>query len=230
MKPIIADPEQLDELAAGLDAGWDAEPSEPSHSEPPYSSPLPEALARLDADWDVAPREPTAAARQARAVQPRKGPDRNIAPTTNGGRSPLFVSKQERREADRKRRAHQNQQTSEHKKQRKVERQAEARRAAEQQRLAEQQAIAERRARQAQKRAAASPEPSATATAQKRITKRAPANRAASMASPALPQEPKALKTSPPVVVERGAKRLILPLLIAILVAVTLGFALSRAR
>ncbi len=75
MKSIIPDPAQLDELAAGLDAGWDEEPAERLPSQSPRSSPLPDALDALDADWDVAakPATPTATAMGTltRSGQPR---------------------------------------------------------------------------------------------------------------------------------------------------------------
>ena len=49
---------------------------------------------------------------------------------------------------------------------------------------------------------------------------------------PVLPaQKAQLIKREPkPIVVERGVQKLLVPLLIALLVAVTLGFALSRAR
>jgi cell division protein FtsN len=148
------------------------------------------------------------------------------------------ASKQERRDAERKRRAHEAAQKSANKKQRKAERQAEAQRVNEQQRAAEQQALAERRARQGTARKRSKPEaeqPKATTSAiAKRVPKRvrreqaAPARPATDNRAPAV-REAAAQKT-PVTIEERGAKKLIVPFLIALLFAVTLGFALSRAQ
>jgi len=247
MKSIIPDPAQLDELAAGLDAGWDEEPAETLPSQPPRSSPLPEALDALDAEWDAAAKPAPVALSPARSAQPRPNaarpsparpsPTRAVTPPATASSAPVRASKQERRDAERKRRAHEAQQKAANKKQRKAERQAEAQRATEQLRAAEQQALAERRARQgvARKR----PQPTAeSAEAPKRITKRVRREQA-SRAKPALETLPAkreatareaAAREANVVVEERGAKKLIVPILIALLFAITLGFALSRAR
>gem|GEM_PF-1024668 len=262
MKSIIPDPAQLDELAAGLDAGWDEQPTAAVDagwseerastlpSQPPHSTPLPEALDALDADWDVAA-QPAAAAPSpspARSGQPRPGgmrpsrerpnPTRAVTPLLAGPAPAVRASKQERRDAERKRRAHEAQQKSANKKQRKAERQAEAQRASELQRAAEQQALAERRARQGVARNRAKPKAqpakhaaaaAASATiATERTVKRARREKAAPVL-PALETLP-AKRAARPVIEERGAKKLIVPFLIALLFAVTLGFALSRAR
>lgn len=234
MKSIIPDPAQLDELAAGLDAGWDEEPARASTSHPPLSpsqapQSQPPSLDALDADWGDSD-EPGVSPAERAAGQPSRGP------------APLRVSKRERREIERQRRAHQAQQNSASKKQRKAERLAAARQASELQRAAEQKALAERQQRQP-KPARKRPKPSETtstkgvvegaagAATAKRVAKRtrrepAPAPRPVTPAqkAPITKSEPK------PVVTERGFQKLIVPLLIALLVAVTLGFALSRAR
>jgi hypothetical protein len=142
------------------------------------------------------------------------------------------ASKQERRDAERKRRAHEAQQKAANKKQRKAERQAEAQRASEQQRAAEQQALAERRARQGVARKRAQPKAD-SAEAPKRVTKRirrelaAPTPSSSEIASPKREVAPREARV---IVEERGAKKLIVPFLIALLFAITLGFALSRAH
>src|SRR6187549_349990 len=107
MKSIIPDAAQLDELAAGLDAGWDEEPAETLPSEPPRSVPLPAALDALDADWDVAakPTAPSApAVTPARSGQPRPSttrpsparpsPTRAVTPPVTSASPPLRASKQ----------------------------------------------------------------------------------------------------------------------------------------
>jgi len=102
-------------------------------------------------------------------------------------------------------------------------------------RATEQQALAERRARQgvARKRAQPKAEAAATPEAPKRTAKRARREQLARTqpAPETLPakREP-GPRESKAVVEERGAKKLIVPILIALLFAVTLGFALSRAR
>jgi len=247
MKSIIPDPAQLDELAAGLDAGWDDEPAETSPSQPPRSSPLPDALDALDADWDVAAKPAVPTAPPSRSGQPRPSaarpsparpsPTRAVTPPATPSSPPLRASKQERRDAERKRRAHEAQQKAANKKLRKAERQAEAQRANEQLRKAEQQALAERRARQAGARKRAQPKPEAADTA-KRTAKRIQREQSARTppAAETMPakREPKArganVNQAKAIREERGAKKLIVPLLIALLFAVTLGFALSRAR
>ena len=244
MKSIIPDSNQLDELAAGLDAGWDAEPAETSPSRPPHSAPLPEALDALDADWGE-PAEPAAASSAqvslarstpARAGQARPSPTRpspNRAVTAVGA-APSLASKQERREAERKRRAHEAQQKTSNKKERKAERQAEARRQGEQLRAVEQQAAAERSARTGERRkraqAAAAVAAANGATSTKRSEKRARREQAAAATSvQAIAPAPKS-SIAPAIVEERGLKKLLPLILIAALVAVTLGFALSRAH
>lgn len=252
MKSIIPDAAQLDELAAGLDAGWDDEPAETLPSEPPHSAPLPAALDALDAEWDVAAKPAAPVATPARSAQSRPNaarpsparpsPTRAVTPPVTGSTPPVRVSKQERRDAERRRRAHEAQQKAANKKQRKAERQAEAQRASEQQRAAEQQALAERRARQGTARKRPKPkaaEPQADGTEPpKRIAKRVRREqvaRAQPAPEPAASKHPPAAREAalqkPSVIVEeRGAKKLIVPFLIAVLFAVTLGFALSRAH
>ena len=147
MKP--SNPEhdqQLDELAASLDAGWDT-PVRPkpkaSSSQPPLS--IPPSSEALDADWDVdssiARALTTAKPRASRQRPSQQRPSQQRPSQARPGAAPLKVTKQERREAERKRQAHQAQQKSAAKLQRKAERQEEARRASEERR-AEQQALA----------------------------------------------------------------------------------------
>ncbi|MET0790442.1 MAG: hypothetical protein ABW061_02885, partial [Polyangiaceae bacterium] len=142
--------------------------------------------------------------------------------------------KRERREAERLRRAHQAQQNTASKKQRKAERLAAARQASERQRAAEQQALAERQKRQAKgarKRPKPGPEAGEVAAPVKRVAKRTRREQPLPPRPIAPARQSLPAKSEPkPVVTERGLQRLIVPLLIAILVAVTLGFALSRAR
>jgi len=242
MKSIIPDPAQLDELAAGLDAGWDDEPQGSLPSEPPHSAPLPASLDALDAEWDVAAKPVAPAATPARSGQARPSaarpsparpsPTRAVTPAVTSSSPPLRASKQERRAAERKRRAHEAQQKAANKKQRKAERQAEAQRASEEQRAAEQQALAERRARQGVARKRPPPKvtsPKAESTeATKRTAKRVRREQATPLRS--APEIVPSKRESPAPVEERGAKKLIVPFLIALLFAVTLGFALSRAR
>lgn len=241
MKSIIPDPTQLDELAAGLDAGWDEEPAEASGSEPPlspsshppHSAPLPAALAALDADWGDTESDDDLA------------DSSGTKPAAAGAGAPRAagiarISKRERREAERQRRAHQSQQNSASKKQRKAERLAAARQASEKQRAAEQQARAEHQKRQAlaaAERAKKSPPngPGVEAAA-KRVAKRTPREQTAAprAVTSAPAREIAASKSEPkpskPVTVERGLQKLVVPLMIAVLVAVTLGFALSRVQ
>jgi hypothetical protein len=241
MKSIIPDPAQLDELAAGLDAGWDDdaadEPAQASPSQAPHSTPLPEALDALDADWDVAAKAATpAAARSAqarathpRASQARPSPNRALGVTAPAGAAPVLVSKQERREAERKRRAHEAQQRAANKKERKAERQAEARKASEHQRAAEQQALAERRARPAsarQRRPVSSEDKGAQSA--KRAAKRE------RRAAPLEREVPSPTKAQPTVAVttKGNSPKFLVPLFVvlAAVFAVSLGFALSRMR
>ncbi|MEO8905381.1 MAG: hypothetical protein ABI488_22945 [Polyangiaceae bacterium] len=150
MKPISLaplPPDQLDELAAGLDAGWDTpEPAQAGLSQAPLSTAP--SVDDLDREWDsgneaAAAPVPVAARERAKRVRPspNPSPERFERP----GAAPLRVSKQERREAERQRLAHQAKQKSASKQQRKTARQEEARRASEQRRT-EQQAQNERRA------------------------------------------------------------------------------------
>jgi len=237
MKSIIPDPHQLDELAAGLDAGWDEEPAQASPSQPPHSAPLPAALEALDDEWDVAaaPAPERAAGRSssARSNQARPLPARAGASAGANGAVPLRISKQERRETERKRRAQQALQKSVTKKERKAERQAEARLASEQLRLAEQQAIAERRARQGagRQRKPAKPEPAGEAQAPVRKSKRAQREQTtnAQPAQAALATKRKAPPLPAPVV-ERAASKLLPLVAIAIVFTLCAWFALSRAR
>lgn len=150
---------------------------------------------------------------------------------------PAHATKRERREAERKRRAHEAAQKSASKKQRKATRREEARLASEQSRLAEERAAAERRAREEanleSKRAKASTHKKSDGERQKspkRVPKRVRHEHIRNARSSATDEVVEKIKPAPVVPVERGAKKLIVPLLIAILVAVTLGFALSRAR
>ena len=256
MKSIIPDPNQLDELAAGLDAGWDAEPTENAPSQPPLSAPPPAELAALDADWDDAPKpvaaaepiaaepiaaEPIAAkpiaakpvSSRARETKPAAAKPVAVKPVVLSGPPPVFVSKRERREAERTRRAHQAQQTTASKKERKATRQAEARSVAEQLREAEQRAQAERRARKGagRKRTPATAQATERAQAPKRVKKRErpeqPVIAPSTDRDSGLPESKKQLTR---VGSEGGAKKLLVPILLAILFAVTMGFALSRAR
>jgi hypothetical protein len=231
MKSIIPDPAQLDELAAGLDAGWDEEPQQASASQPPVSasqppqSPsqppqsLPPSLDALDADWGDSEDEDSGPG----STDAEGSPER--------GSAPLRPSKRERREVERKRRAHQAQQNTASKKQRKAERLAAARQTSERQRAAEQQALAERQKRQSKalrKRPAKSEANETAAAPPKRVVKR---TRREEPRAAAEPKQSLPVKSEPrPVVVESGLKKLIVPLMLAILIAVTLGFALSRAR
>src|SRR3954454_3312529 len=104
MKSIIPDPAQLDELAAGLDAGWDDEPAERLPSEPPHSAPLPAALDELDAEWDAVPKAaapvasgPRSGQARPNAARPspaRPSPTRAITPLVTGSALPARASKQ----------------------------------------------------------------------------------------------------------------------------------------
>jgi hypothetical protein len=257
MKSMIPDPDRLDELAAGLDAGWDDEPVasgssipplEPSASQPPHSSPLPKALEALDAAWDVPAAEANASraqqqrASQTRPSQARPSPTRAITLPTPVGAAPVRATKQERRDAERKRRAHEAQQRSANKLSRKAERVAEARRQSEQLRAAEQHRRAERATRppkartQPAPRAAAQPDSPARVKEGKRRARRDDSQTA--VASPALGRAPAARErqvpaskeAARPVALESGPKKLIIPLLLALLFALTFYFALSRAR
>ena len=242
MKAPQPDLEQtLDELADGLDAGWDVPESAPV-SLTPHSAPLPAALDELDADWDAP--VPAAAARSAQArpsaarpSQARPNPTRAVTQPAAPGSTPLHASKKDRREAERKRRAHEASQKAAQKRQRKAERRAEAVRVAEQARLAEAKASAERQAREGDnpssspKRAKvkAPKTESERSGNPKRVPKRVRHEHTRNARSIPDADEPQP-KPAPIEPSERGAKKLILPLLIALLVAVTLGFALSRAR
>ncbi|HTA89333.1 MAG TPA: hypothetical protein VK745_07155 [Polyangiaceae bacterium] len=248
MKSPLPDSERLDQLADGLDAGWDTE-ADPPVSLNPHSAPLPAALAELDAEWDVAvpakspapaPAQPRPAQARPSAVRPspaRPSQTRAITQPLPAGASPVHASKRERRDAERKRRAHEAEQKSASKKQRKAARREEARLASERTRLAEERAQSERRAREeanlAGKRAQAPTSKKADGERQKspkRVPKRVRHEHVRSARSSATDEVVEKSKPAPVVPLERGAKKLIVPLLIAILVAVTLGFALSRAR
>jgi DNA polymerase III gamma/tau subunit len=245
MKPPDPELEQtLDALADGLDAGWDA-PDEAPVSLTPHSAPLPKELAELDADWDTAAKSPAPAqvlpgARSAQprpnAVRPsqaRPSPTRAVTPAVAPGALPVRVSKKDRRDAERKRRSHEAQQKSLHKKQRKAERREEALRASEQNRLAE----LERQAQSTQDASPKRAKPSAAKVkaevervrAPKRVPKRVRHEHTRSARSEPVEAVEKS-EPRPVVATERGARKLVLPLLIALLVAVTLGFALSRAH
>ena len=235
MKSIIPDPDQLDQLAAGLDAGWDDEPVQASPSQPPHSTPLPESLDALDADWDEAARSPVAAPQpraaqsrpnQVRPSPTRPSPTRAVTPPKVNGAAPLRATKQERREAERKRRAHEAQQKSANKKERKAERQAAARLASEQQRATEQAAEVERRARQKAARPRVKPRVEEDgARVEPRNAKRArrePVRVAPSVVA--------VKREAPPIPAERTLTKLVPIVVIALVLAVSLGFALSRAR
>lgn len=248
MKPPDSDrAQELDELADRLDAGWDT-PVQAPVSPTPHSAPLPEELHELDADWDTGLAKspaPAPAAAPARSAQPRPSaarpsqarpdPTRAVTPPSVPGAAPLRVSKKDRREAERKRRSHEAQQKSLHKKQRKAERREEALRKSEQNRLTELRALAERQAREKASAPAKRSKPKAVqaeserASTPQRVPKRVRHEHTPSARSAAV--EPAETRKRPPIVAtERGVRKLILPLMIAILVAVTLGFALSRAR
>jgi hypothetical protein len=224
--------QQLDELAAGLDAGWDTPApaqTQASSSQPPLSiPPSGEALDALDADWDVDSSDsaPAPMAGKPRATRQRPKaarPSQQRATQARPGVAPLKVTKQERREAERKRQAHQAQQRSAAKLQRKAERQEEARRASEERR-AEQQALAARQS-SSPKRAGttkSSGEPSASPN--RHVAKQARRQNAR-----LTPSEAPA-KVAPPVVLDRGAKKLIPIVAIAVVVGATLCFALLRAH
>jgi hypothetical protein len=238
MKSLISDPDHLDKLAAGLDAGWDDEPVQASPSQPPHSTPLPESLDALDADWDDAIRSqpattPSTTARgtqrnpsPARGSQSRTSATRAGTPPPVAAQAQVRASKQERREADRKRRVHQAQQNSATKKERKAERQAAARRASEERMAREQQALAERRARQP--RAPTRSEPEDRTRAEKRSEKRVRREATAPVKPP--PSVAPVLRTAPRVQEERTLSKLVPIVLIALVLALSLGFALSRAR
>ena len=249
MKSSIPYPQQLDELAAGLDAGWDEEPAETSPSQPPLSTP-PAELDALDADWDVAalpaaapapspaPARTAAQARpnQARPSQTRPSPNRAVSAPAVVGDAPLRASKQERREAERKRRAHEARQKASNKKERKAERQTEARKATEQLRASEQQALAERRARVLAPTPARKRPPATSEAAEAQNAKRA-AKRERRASAPVGPRPVRSASESAPVksqavgVSERASNKFLIPVLIALAVvfALTLGFALSRS-
>ncbi|HEY3667182.1 MAG TPA: hypothetical protein VGL19_14330 [Polyangiaceae bacterium] len=227
---------QLDELADGLDAGWDtpapaevqASPSQAPLSVPPSGA----VLEALDADWDTAESESSShnsppvtparsAARAARKPRPIAAAPTPLRP----GAAPLRVSKQERREAERKRSAHQAQQKAANKQQRKAERQEEARRASEQRRaeLAE----AARRAEQsaAPKRSAAAKRSNEPRDATpKQVAKRA--RRDSARTTPELASTD---SVRPTIAQESGIKKLIPLIAIALIVGGTLCFALLRA-
>lgn len=260
MKSIIPDPEQLDELAAGLDAGWDDEPASslraaesatPITSRPPSSLPLPATLEALDADWDVAGSpSPARPAQRPNAVRPspaRPNATRAVTPALPIGAVPLRATKQERREAERKRRAHEAQQKAANKKQRKADRQAEARRASERAQAAEQELTLERRARPSKPRkrpevlgeqqepAQSTPRRAAASAKRARRERTANDSRAQGPSAPTsskpVPQNRAGTQPRRTVVVEeRGAKKLLIPLLLAIVFALTFYFALSRTR
>jgi membrane protein involved in colicin uptake len=224
--------QQLDELAAGLDAGWDTPApaqTQTSSSQPPLSiPPSGEALDALDADWDVDTSDsaPAPAASKQRSSRQRPNaarPSQQRATQARPGVAPLKVTKQERREAERKRQAHQAQQRSAAKLQRKAERQEEARRASEERRAEQQQLTA--RQSSSPKRSATSKSSSESSTpSPKRVAKQARKQNAR-----LTPSEAPA-KVAPPVVLDRGAKKLIPIVAIAVVVGATLCFALLRAH
>lgn len=225
--------QQLDELAAGLDAGWDTPvpaQTQTSSSQPPLSIPPSGELDALDADWDTEGSDTSAAPEPARA----RGASRLRRPNaqsvarpsqTRPGVAPLSVSKQERRAAERQRVAHQAKQKSSAKQQRKAERQEEARRASELRR-ADQQAQAERRAAESAKVKPAKASRAPSEPSPKRIAKQTRRAQGTESESP----EPLTKRATSPVVVhENGVKKLIPLVVIAVVVAATLCFALLRS-
>lgn len=225
---------QLDELAAGLDAGWDTPAPAPaqtqaSSSQPPLSiPPSAEELDALDADWDTEGSDTSAATEPARArgaSRPRRPNAQPVASQTRPGVAPLSVSKQERRAAERQRVAHQAKQKSSAKQQRKAERQEEARRASELRR-AEQQAQAERRAAASAKVKPAKASRAPSEPSRKRIAKQ---TRRAPGTESELPAPLTKRAASPVVVHEGGVKKLIPLVVIAVVVAATMCFALLRS-
>ncbi len=216
-------PEQLDELAAGLDAGWDTPaPAQVSSSQAPLS--IPPSVDDLDGDWDAddAPAAPAPVATRVRAKRPRASTQEPAV--ARPGAAPLRVSKQERREAERQRLAHQAKQKSASKQQRKAERQEEAR-IANEQRRADQRAQAERRAAAEPKRvkpvAKRTEEPTARRAAKQ--ARREQATRA--------PEAELASVKSAPVVAhaERSSSTFIIIVAIALAFGASLWFALSRS-
>jgi hypothetical protein len=220
---------QLDELAAGLDAGWDTPApaqTQASPSQPPLS--IPPSSEALDADWDVDSSDSAPAPVAAKPPAGRKRPNatrpsQQHATQTRPSVAPLKVTKQERREAERKRQAHQAQQRSAAKLQRKTERQEEARRASEERR-AEQQAQAARQSSSPKRAKASNGSGAPTASSPKRVAKQARKQNAR-----LTPSEVPA-KVAAPVVLDRGAKKLIPIVAIAVVVGATLCFALLRAH
>jgi hypothetical protein len=235
MKSVIPDPQQLDELAAGLDAGWD-EPVEASPSQPPFSAPPPASLEALDADWDSHEATP------APPADPSPGSSRNaVRPGTIAAppsAAPLRASKRERRDAERKRLAHQAQQKSVSKQQRKAERQAQARSSREQQIAAAEQAAAERRARQAASAPRKRAKPAATSTEVNAEPAKAPAKsrkreakrtQREPVAAARLESKP-ARKSATAIPEAGGGTTKLIIVALAIVFALTMWFALSRAR
>jgi hypothetical protein len=238
MKPNNQEQEEpLDDLAAGLDAGWDTPApveAQASPSQAPLSTPPGEALDALDADWDLADSAsaslpsgtPSRAKRRGRKPRPSAAQPVQLRP----GAAPLRVTKQERREAERKRLAHQAQQKSANKQQRKAERQEEARRASEQRR-AQQLAQVERQASLSPPRAKAvkrAEEPSAPSP--KRVAKQARREQSPRPAPSSAPAKSSPVKSVFPVMAaESGVKKLLPLVAIAIVVGGTLCFALLRA-
>ena len=220
--------QQLDELAAGLDAGWDTPEPAPTQasSSPPLSIPPSGELDALDADWDSSSPDssPAPAATRARGASRPRRPNAQAAvrpSQTRPGVAPLSISKQERRDAERKRVAHQAKQKSSAKQQRKAERQEEARRASELRR-AEQQAQAERQASQSAKQKPAKAAREVREPSPKRIAKQARRAQASESESPS--------RAASPVVVHESTVKKLLPLVvIAVVVAATLCFALLRS-
>ena len=227
MKPISLaplPPDQLDELAAGLDAGWDTPaPAQASPSQPPLS--IAPSVDDLDGDWDAddAATAPAPVATRVRAKRPRPSPTQEQA-VERPGAAPLRVSKQERREAERQRLAHQAKQKSATKQQRKAERQEEARRASEQRRL-EQQAVADRRA---------AAEPKRAKPATKRADEPAPRRAAKQARREQAERTPQAVSTpaktaAAPVHAERSGATLLIIIALACAFGASLWFALSRS-
>jgi hypothetical protein len=225
--------QQLDELAAGLDAGWDTPepaPTQASSSQPPLSIPPSGELDALDADWDTGDSDssPAPIATRARGASRPRRPNSQAAvrpSQVRPGVAPLSISKQERRDAERKRVAHQAKQKSSAKQQRKAERQEEARRASELRR-AEQQAQAERQASQSAKSKPAKASREVREPSPKRIAKQARRAQSSESESPA----ELTLRAASPVVVHESTVKKLLPLVvIAVVVAATLCFALLRS-
>jgi len=248
MKSPEADLHQkLEELAAGLDAGWDEleQSTEPPTAEPPAaepasaSQPAPASVAPhsaapnaalddIDAEWDAPERN------ERRPAQRSKERVKNVRPPQTqpqSARSTLavHVSKRERREQERLRRAHEAQQRSARKQERKAARREDAAKASEVARREQERAQAERRERAAleqekRERAAAERTKKVKSPDPKRVHRE---HARAAAATELTRTKAKPVTVAPP---ESTWKKLIIPFFIALLVGGTLCFALMRAR